>query len=107
MHDLNGNELSIGDEVDVIAPGIAKTRATVSKMAPPFVIVMWNDRNNVGYPAFFHEVVKVSPAKRDAGAIKIVTKTSSAPVNDYVCPSCRNDKCSKSEGKCWKCGNAL
>lgn len=28
-------------------------------------------------------------------------------VNDYVCPTCANDRCSKSEIKCWKCGNLL
>jgi hypothetical protein len=25
-------------------------------------------------------------------------------INDYVCPGCRNDKCSKTEKSCWKCG---
>ena len=29
------------------------------------------------------------------------------PINDYVCPTCRNDKCSKSEKICWCCGNKL
>jgi hypothetical protein len=30
-----------------------------------------------------------------------------AAVNDHICPSCRNDRCSKSEKSCWKCGNSL
>lgn len=25
-------------------------------------------------------------------------------INDYVCPACSNDKCSKTEKSCWKCG---
>jgi hypothetical protein len=28
-------------------------------------------------------------------------------VNDHICPSCRNTKCSKLELKCWRCGNKL
>jgi len=28
-------------------------------------------------------------------------------VNDYTCPTCHNTRCSKSEGKCWSCGNNL
>ena len=30
-----------------------------------------------------------------------------AAINDHVCPTCQNDKCSKSEKVCWKCGNPL
>ncbi len=28
-------------------------------------------------------------------------------INDHVCPSCNNDRCSKTEKSCWKCGNLL
>lgn len=28
-------------------------------------------------------------------------------INDHVCPSCKNDKCSKAEKSCWKCGNVF
>ena len=31
----------------------------------------------------------------------------SNPVNDHVCPACGNNKCSRSEIKCWRCGNKL
>jgi hypothetical protein len=30
-----------------------------------------------------------------------------APINDHVCPTCRNDRCSKTEKSCWKCGGKL
>lgn len=30
-----------------------------------------------------------------------------AAVNDHVCPTCRNDRCSKIEKTCWKCGSPL
>jgi hypothetical protein len=29
------------------------------------------------------------------------------PINDHVCPTCKNDRCSKSEKSCWKCGGKL
>jgi hypothetical protein len=28
-------------------------------------------------------------------------------MNDHACPSCGNDKCSKAEKSCWKCGASL
>ena len=34
-------------------------------------------------------------------------QTVVAAVNDCVCRTCRNDRCSKSEKTCWKCGGAL
>jgi hypothetical protein len=30
-----------------------------------------------------------------------------AAVNDHVCPSCKNHRCSRSEKLCWKCGDPL
>lgn len=47
---------------------------------------------------------------KDAGytVVSKVTQSSSvSTINDYVCPGCKNDKCSKSEVKCWKCGGLL
>lgn len=35
------------------------------------------------------------------------TTGSAAPINDHVCPTCKNDKCSLAEVTCWKCGNPL
>jgi hypothetical protein len=28
-------------------------------------------------------------------------------VNDHICPTCGNDRVSKNENSCWKCGNSL
>ncbi len=28
-------------------------------------------------------------------------------INDFTCPTCNNERCSKMEKKCWKCGNNL
>lgn len=28
-------------------------------------------------------------------------------INDHVCPSCKNDRVSKTETSCWKCGGLL
>lgn len=32
---------------------------------------------------------------------------TTAAVNDHTCPSCGNNRCSKAEVKCWKCGGVL
>lgn len=49
--------------------------------------------------------VLTSPLKVTA---KLSTSTKAIKageaVNDYVCPACNNDKCSKTEKSCWKCG---
>lgn len=36
--------------------------------------------------------------------VAIKTNTSSAVVNDHICVSCGNDRCSKNEKSCWRCG---
>lgn len=28
-------------------------------------------------------------------------------INDFICKTCKNDRCSQSEKTCWKCGNLL
>lgn len=28
-------------------------------------------------------------------------------VNDYICPFCKNDRVSKTEKNCWRCGNTF
>lgn len=33
--------------------------------------------------------------------------TVAVAVNDHVCPGCKNDRVSKSEKSCWKCGCSL
>jgi hypothetical protein len=36
-----------------------------------------------------------------------IVQTSAGPVNDHVCKTCKNDRVSKTEVRCWKCGNKL
>jgi hypothetical protein len=55
----------------------------------------WEDHNAVG-----------------AGSLSISdpqtpTTVVSTPVNNYVCKTCGNNRCSKNEKSCWKCGNIL
>lgn len=35
------------------------------------------------------------------------TNGSSTAINDHVCPTCKNTRCSKTEKSCWRCGNPL
>lgn len=37
----------------------------------------------------------------------VVTSPTSAAVNNHICPCCGNDKVSKTERSCWKCGGNL
>jgi len=32
---------------------------------------------------------------------------SGVAINDHVCPVCGNNRCSKTEKICWRCGNSL
>lgn len=35
------------------------------------------------------------------------TESVTVAANDHVCPSCKNDRVSKAERTCWKCGSSL
>ena len=43
----------------------------------------------------------------DANITQPTTATSSAAINDHICKTCGNDRCSKTEKICWKCGGKL
>lgn len=50
----------------------------------------------------------------DPGSFTIITGTPTptdvatvVAINDHVCPTCKNDRCSRSEKNCWKCGGVL
>lgn len=42
-----------------------------------------------------------------APGVPVATPPSIVAVNDHVCPSCQNDRCSKNEKTCWRCGGVL
>lgn len=37
----------------------------------------------------------------------IANTAPSDMINDHICPSCKNNRCNKSEKTCWRCGNSL
>lgn len=37
----------------------------------------------------------------------IINMTANQIINDYICPTCKNNRCSKSEKLCWRCGEKL
>ncbi len=41
------------------------------------------------------------------GAPAAVAPETTTPVNDHVCPTCKCDRVSKSEARCWRCGGDL
>lgn len=40
-------------------------------------------------------------------AVKKVISDILPAINNHICPTCKNDRVSKSEKSCWKCGNKL
>lgn len=46
----------------------------------------------------YDELAEIKPPK---------PKAMSPAVNNHVCPTCKNARCSKSEITCWRCGNRL
>lgn len=47
--------------------------------------------------------VMSSETLTDSYKVNMVPQSTKA-INDYVCPACHNNKCSKTEKSCWKCG---
>lgn len=43
----------------------------------------------------------------ESNSAKSVCNTTHPVINNHICPSCHNDKCSKNEKSCWKCGSKL
>lgn len=37
----------------------------------------------------------------------LTVETNQIAINDFICKTCSNNRCSKSERACWKCGNLL
>lgn len=36
-----------------------------------------------------------------------INKNINIPINDYICKLCLNERCSKNEKSCWKCGAVI
>lgn len=62
-----------------------------------------NDHNHIG----FWLAPGDCPAKGIGITLDSKPKTSSMAINDHTCPTCKNNRCSKTEKSCWKCGNKL
>lgn len=37
----------------------------------------------------------------------VAKPVATTPINNHTCPTCGNTACSRSEKKCWRCGNPL
>lgn len=66
------------------------------------------DKVSILISVFPDEIELISSSKDEVKAEIIIAKSNNlAVVNDYICPTCKNNRCSKSEKTCWKCGNPL
>ncbi len=85
---------------DYIRPGYAP--ATVKAATDP--------RKGDSFPIPFWcvalDAVKSYNMGNKSASISAINKTD-PPVDDYVCKSCNNSKCSKTEKSCWKCGTLI
>jgi len=41
------------------------------------------------------------------GLTDAIKLNNSVAINNHICPHCQNNRCSKSERSCWKCGGTL
>ena len=48
--------------------------------------------------------VRTAPLIAIVNSVPVSVVNSAKAVNDYTCPACHNNKCSKTEKSCWKCG---
>jgi hypothetical protein len=55
---------------------------------------------SIWYPHIPNPNLRIAPIKpQTSGSIV----AASVAINDYVCPNCSNDRCSKTEKFCWRC----
>lgn len=52
-------------------------------------------------------IIPINPTDDWVAVDRKLTANQGVAINNHVCPTCKNDRCSKSERSCWKCGNAL
>ncbi len=71
-----------------------------SNIPPGSTECFWCNRHNNS--AITSEVI--DKVVYNPKAVKELKKFMSPAVNDYTCPNCKNDKCSRTEKSCWLCG---
>lgn len=58
-----------------------------------------NQATLTGLTNYVLEVFKTIPSDKP--------EVQTSAINNHTCPSCGNDRCSKTEKSCWKCGGKL
>lgn len=115
MKDKNNVELLSGDNVLTWHPDdrhsdiIGKIQSVDNTPGAEFAYVIFGafkPRKQVRYP---WEMIKVGVSNalpENIPAVKAPSPMASV-VNNHVCPTCKNNRCSRSERICWRCGGAL
>jgi hypothetical protein len=65
-----------------------------------------NGKTNAGWSCLNKNTYFKDPNRLESAKTSAPVSNQSV-VNDHTCPTCKNDRCSKSEKTCWKCGNKL
>jgi hypothetical protein len=55
---------------------------------------------SIWYPHIPDANLRIAPIKPQTNGSIVA---ASVVINDYVCPNCSNDRCSKTEKSCWRC----
>src|ERR1700723_4317223 len=89
--------LVVGEIYTVMACGMLLNTHTIQ--------VAYSDGNIVSRSDTHHWYVSRFEAVSSGSVVQPSIPT--VAVNDHVCPSCQNNRVSRSEKTCWKCGNPL
>jgi hypothetical protein len=102
FQDRNGNELNIGDvaclfNVQTGDTEDVKIHSIFDHLTESLWVIRIDPLSNqkCWTVVFARELVCKEPSK----------ETKSVLINDHVCPTCNNDRLSKTEKSCWRCGN--
>lgn len=106
--DVDGNQFAI---TEVVVPGTKPTSKWGDLVYLGQVVRWIESRNDRTVPNNLRTIPNnlLSPLTGGRDALKFAVKAkvpaqSTKAINDYVCPACHNEKCSRTEKSCWKCG---
>ena len=99
------NEVGGQDWVTINVPG----KTTIEMTPAQFGWKVANGLRNIGYGGASggYSMGCSVPSNTCPDCNKPGPKGSEPPVNDHTCPACGNNRCSKTEKSCWRCGGLL
>ena len=104
--DNKNNIINIGDSVLIIKcpnlPYVGRIFTVTSIRSEYHMVAIGKDPYEE-YVFFPNEIEKIHFTADDTTA----NIGSIIAINDHICKTCSNERCSKTEKSCWRCGAAL